>query len=594
MNVYFDKDRSVKEKRKNSFFTTKTPVSTRNKNGERIMYKTIYLNDYNNDLFNSNTINQNQNQNINKIINKKHYINISNLNRSSFHYENSNENDSYKDSRLFRIKDFKKNFTKNYFTNYYDINNNNYFVNLYDASSSLIPKNKERNSVINKNFYKKVNTRNLTYNSKNISFQKTKNNLRSINGIKSIENNNDASYLDTSVTIEMMKNYRNKLLIEFIKYLKKFYKNYYKKYFIYFLKEFKSISIQKTKKKFVYSKKIQKTNIFSKKFKKISKVDPLINKKKAQTNKYLINKEESYNSMNLSCGKLKRNNIFTKIINNQSDELVDGKIRNIFLDSSFLNEQNFLVDKDEEIHNIFLNKNNSTIEYYSNKEHKNKVRDILLKEGILTDNKGTVDGNENNGNENDANDYNREIKINLNLNDEFYKKNKSKIYLRNNFNNSIFIENNNYKNGKRKTAYDSLVISNSVQSFSIICYVKGLANFLEGRKKYLNLIKNRKFLSSIKEEDEKYSLSIQDSIVADNNKILSKENNGHNPHFNLDNLKLLIKSLINDFYETKFKKLFLSKIKTVAFVYKINKVLKNNMEKDSNINSNNNSNNNEI
>ena len=592
MNVYFDKERSVKDKKKKTFFTTKTPVSTRNKNADRIMYKTIYLNDYNNDIFNSNTINPNQS--INKIINKKHYINISNVKGSSFNNESNNENDSYKDSRLFRIKDFKKNFTKNYYTNYYDINNNNYFVNLYDASTSLISKNKERNSVINKNFYKKVNTRNLTYNSKNISFQKTKNNLRSINGIKSIENNNDASYLDTSVTIEMMKNYRNKLLIEFIKYLKKFYKNYYKKYFIYFLKEFKSISIQKTKKKFVYSKKIQKTNIFSKKFKKISKVDPLINKKKAQTNKYLINKEESYNSMNLSCGKLKRNNIFTKIINNQSDELVDGKIRNIFLDSSFLNEQNFLVDKDEEIHNIFLNKNNSTIEYYSNKEHKNKVRDILLKEGILTDNKGTVDDNENNGNENDANDYNREIKINLNLNDEFYKKNKSKIYLRNNFNNSIFIENNNYKNGKRKTAYDSLVISNSVQSFSIICYVKGLANFLEGRKKYLNLIKNRKFLSSIKEEDEKYSLSIQDSIVADNNKILSKENNGHNPHFNLDNLKLLIKSLINDFYETKFKKLFLSKIKTVAFVYKINKVLKNNMEKDSNINSNNNSNNNEI
>ena len=80
--------------------------------------------------------------------------------------------------------------------------------------------------------------------------------------------------------------------------------------------------------------------------------------------------------------------------------------------------------------------------------------------------------------------------------------------------------------------------------------------------------------------------------MADNNKILTKENNGHNPHYNLDNLKLLFKSLINDFYGAKFKKLFLSKIKTVAFVYKINKVLKNNMEKDSN--SNNNSNNNEI
>ena len=515
MNVYFDKEKSVKAKREKYFFTTKTPVSTRNKNADRIMYKTIYLNDYNNDLFNSNTINPNTS--INKIINKKHYINISNLNGSSFNYENNNENDSYKDSRLFRIKDFKKNFTKNYFTNYYDINNNNYFVNLYDASTSLIPKNKEKNSVINKNFYKKVNTRNLTYNTKNISFHKTKNNLRSINGINKIENSNDASYLDTSVTIEMMKNYRNKLLIEFIKYLKKFYKNYYKKYFKYFLQELKSISIQKTKKKFIYSKKIQKTNIFSKKFKKISKVDPLINKRKAQTNKYLVNKGENFNPMNLSCGKLKRNNIFTKIINNQSDELVDGQIRNIFLDSSFLNEQNFLVDKDEEIHNIFLSKNNSTIEYYSNKEHKNKVRDILLKEGILSDNKGTASGGENNVNENDDNDdndddYNREIKINLNLNDEFYKKNKSKIYFRNNFNHMVFIENNNYKNGKRKTAYDSLAISNSVQSFSIICYFKGYTNFLEGRKKYLNLIKNRKFLSSIKEEDEKYSLNPQSPI----------------------------------------------------------------------------------
>ena len=52
MNVYFDKERSVKSKRKKTFFTTKTPVSTRNKNADRIMYKTIYLNDCNNDLFN--------------------------------------------------------------------------------------------------------------------------------------------------------------------------------------------------------------------------------------------------------------------------------------------------------------------------------------------------------------------------------------------------------------------------------------------------------------------------------------------------------------------------------------------------------------
>ena len=380
-----------------------------------------------------------------------------------------------------------------------------------------------------------------------------------------------------------------------IKYLKKFYKNYYKKYFIHFLKELKSISIQKTKKKFIYSKKIQKTNIFSKKFKKISKVDPLINKRKAQANQYLINKRENYNSMNLSCGKLKRNNVFTKIINNQSNELVDGQIRNIFLDSSFLNEQNLLVDNDDEINNIFLSKNNSTIEYYSNKEHKNKIRDILLKEGILSVNKGATGGSESKDkkdNENDVDDYNREIKINLNLNEEFYKQNKSKIYLRNNFNHMIFIENNNYKNGKKKITYDSLVISNLVESFSIICCIKGFTNFLEGRKKYLNLIKNRKFLSSIKEEDEKYSLSIQDSIVVDNTKIVNKENNGHNPHFNLENLILLFKSLINDFCEEKFKKLFLNKIKTVAFVYKINKVLKNNMEKDSN--SYNNGNNNEI
>jgi hypothetical protein len=336
----------------------------------------------------------------------------------------------------------------------------------------------------------------------------------------------------------------------------------------------------------IYSKKIQKTNIFSKKFKKISKVDPLINKRKVETNKHLVNKGKIYNSMNLSCGKLKRNKIFAKIINNQSDELVDGQIRNIFLDSSFLNEPTFQADNDEESHNIFLNKNNSIIEYYSNKKHKNKVRDILLKEGILPNDKGTINGSEINGN--DDNDYNREIKINVNLNDEFYK-NKNKIYIRNNSNHMNFIENNR-KNGKRKTTYNALAISNSVQSFSFISCAKGFANFLEGRKKYLNLIKNRKFLSSIKEEDEKYSLSIQDSIVTDNNKILSKENNGHNPHFNLDNIKLLFKSLINDFYKEKFKKLYLSKIKTVAFVYKINKVLKNNMERDSNNNRNNNGN----
>ena len=85
-----------------------------------------------------------------------------------------------------------------------------------------------------------------------------------------------------------------------------------------------------------------------------------------------------------------------------------------------------------------------------------------------------------------------------------------------------------------------MVCISKLESFSIICKNEKKAKFY-GRKKYFNLLKNKKFLSSIKEEDEKFSLSRQDSITPENTKIYVKENIQYIQNKNR------FKALINDF-----------------------------------------------
>ena len=570
MFVHPDKNIIIQTKNKYNYFdlnTYKTPTSTKNINKNQIIKKTSINNKNNkNTPLRINIFNETQNKKqilINKITN-----NISKL-KNYYTSKNTIENELRKKS--FKIKDIKKKlYEKNYFTNFYDINNNNYFVNLFNTSTSIpsklntsvsiLSKYKGRNSVINKNYYTRVNSRNINNKEMNLNkINKTNNYESSTNGIDTF---NDSAYFDTK---EMLKNYRNKLLKEFLKYLKKFYINYYKKYFIIFINKLKSIKNKKSLKQYVYSKKIQKQPFNkSKKFKKNSLINSLINRKMIINKKLLINKKIIGKSFCLTDRRLEGNSIVSKIINNKSNKLLDGKIRNIFLDSSFLNKENTFDD-------ISINNNTSNNDRYSSIDNNHSFRGfknrILLGEIISPKNKTNNNTNS------------REIKIDFRqLEKKKQEKNKyylsfdNKIQLRFNEIESHVNKNKNIRYTNLKFNENFLIISNLVESFTIISK-KDIQrmNELDRRIKYYNLLRNQKFLSSIKEEDEKFSLSIQDSIPAESTKLLVKESI-YNSHFKQN--KMNFKIIINNFCKEKYKKIFINKIKGIADVYKMNKDIK--------------------
>jgi len=559
-------------KKKKTYFsvnTSKTPISTKNKDSHQIVYKTIF---YKNNERPLSTKSNNVNKHI--VITQKYYNNLTKA-KKNYTSVNSTKNKSLKKPNIINNK---RKLTKNYFTNIYDINNNNYFVNLYETSTTLPSRFKGRNSVLNKNFNIKTNSRNLYYNPKDIMIHKSNKTTYFENSIT--DNFNYKDLINSSATIEMMKNYRNKLLKEFMKYLKRFYIFYYKDYFKSFINELKTMKKKKPLKQYVYSKKFQKipymkTNIY----KKIS-VNKPINKQKKINDRIIIKKRNYHNYSNIIDRKIEDNNsIVSKIINNQSNELlVDGKIRNIFLDSSFLNEGN---REDDYINNIFYSQSKTSIE--------NNRYDRIKRHKILS----SID----NIKQNNTNDNNnsREIKFNFRIIDKLKKENiknlstfHKKIHIRHNY--MIFNENNDNNKNKIKLNNNTLSISNLINSFSIICkndYIYKNNN-IQGRKKIITLTKNSnsRFLTSIKEEDEKFSLSIQDSIPGDT--ILHLKENLYNSQNYQDKLKL--KLIINNFCTQKYKNLLLSKIKGFAFIYKINKVLKKN-DLDNTLDNNNNDNN---
>ena len=559
-----EKYKILQVKNKPRYFTinsSKTPISNslKNKYTCKLSNKTLSIKD--NSIHPSSPfaiINSGMNKRKVKI--QKYSKDVPKL-KSYLTVQNTIENESMKNKKLFKIANFKKKFTKNIYTNFYDINNNNYFVNLYDTSTTIPQKYKGRNSVINKNFYTKVvHFRNL--NDKATIFEHKKNQTDYFE-TSIIDNNNNNIYLTTD-TKEMLKNYRNKLLKEFMKYLKKFYINYYKKYFIVFINQLKLIKKKQPLKQYVYSKKIQKQ---PKIFKKTTYLDSVINKKKAEKKKLFINKKiiNSNRSLNLTDRKLDKNNIVSKIINNQSNELIDGKIRNIFLDSSFLNEANSI--NSENIGNDYINHNSLSLD--NNHSYRGFRHRIFLND-IISPNRPQKDNN-----------Y-REIKINFHHIEEMKKEREKELLSFNNkiklrFNEIVFNEQDNKKevnNNKEK----KLEISKLVNSFSIVTDKKDSKKliFVKGRKKFFNLLKNKKFLSSIKEEDEKYSLSMQDSIPAENTKIFIKDN----INIRIIQNKIKLKALINAFAKEKYKKYFINNLKGISFTYKINKFNLNNSDKN--------------
>ena len=573
MFVYPEKHKLMQIKNKIQYFTintSKTPTSIKNKTKKQSQNQII--NNYNtNTNINTNTISIKKIKNIPSIISafianknreKLLFRNTSNNNpklKSCYTSQSSLENESKNKlkSNIFKMKNFKKKNIQNYYTNIYDIKNNNYFVNLYNTSSALLSsKNKSRNSVINKSYYTKINSRNI--NNKDVSFSAINKTNYYEPSFNEMDKFNDSVYIDTK---EMLKNYRNKLLKEFIKYLKKFYRHYYKKDFILFINQLKKIKNKKSN-HYIYSKKIQKVPYKKINFiKQNTFVERLINKSKTLNNKILKNKTIIGKTFSLTGKKLEGNSIASKIINNKSNELLDGQIRNIFLDSSFLNNGNYIDD-------MPLNKTPINTCYSFNEQTKSHSE---FKHRALIGEIFSPPININNNNNS------REIKIDLRLLEKMKKeRNKTlksignKIQLR--FNHIVFDEDNN----KNNSNYDNklLIISNRVENFTMNNNQKDIQrmNELERRIKYYKLLKSHKFLSSIKEEDEKYSLSIQDSIPAENVKIFAKDNL-YNTYYNVQNKKNL-KKIINEFCQEKMKQLFINKIKDAAYIYNKNKDIK--------------------
>ena len=532
MFVQSEKNMPLNVQKKSNYYkisNSKTPISTQNKNNNKIIYEII---NYKNNT--SNSLNTRVNKLIkNRIIAQKYGKNKTPINKKNSSVFNSIEVDSRK--RTYKPNNEKKTI-KNYYTNVYDINNNNYFVNLYETLTNIPSRKKYRNCIINQNT--KEISRNQYYSNKTdknyiVRPHKTSNCVNSIGSIFS-----DKEYFNSSVTIEMMKNYRNKLLKEFMKYMKKFYRYHYKEYFIYFINQLKTIQKRKTLNQFVYAKKIQKTP-YMKVYKKISVKRKMTNNDK---NKVIINRR-NYNYSSLTDKKIDddEDSIVSKIINNRKSELSDGKIRNIFLDSSFLNEKN---SKEEDVYNInLLNK--------------------IFSPNISNRRYNTISTNS------------REIKINFRMIKEL-KQEKNKKLVKNQIqirNNIIEINDNEYNKKKsnsngNKQSCENFVISN-LDSFNMITEKNNKYSSKERRKKFITFKKNSNFLTSIKEEDEKFSLSFQDSIAAEN--ILHLKENTFTTQSIQEKMKL--KSLIKKFINEKYKKILLNKIKSITFAYKINKVI---------------------
>ena len=219
MFAHPEKNKIQQIKNKYKYFTintSKTPTSNKNK----LKNKNQTINNTNNTHTNTNTnsISIKKIKSIPSIINafianknkeKLLFRNASNNNTKLKNYYTcqsslDNESKNKLKSNIFKMKNFKKKDIQNYYTNFYDIKNNNYYVNLYNTSL-LNSKYKSRNSVINKSYYTKINSRNI--NNKDVSFSAINKTNYYEPSFNEMDKFNDSVYIDTK---EMLKNYRNK------------------------------------------------------------------------------------------------------------------------------------------------------------------------------------------------------------------------------------------------------------------------------------------------------------------------------------------------------------------------------------------------
>ena len=349
-----------------------------------------------------------------------------------------------------KLKNFGNSFIN---SNYFDINNNNYFVNLYNTS---IPKTVKRvdiskrfNTKENKHLVNKVKYLNLTNLKKNINFHmKTKSFERkkySLNNIKINESD------------KKMKNYRNKLLLEFMKHFKNTIFSYLKKYFNFLRKQILSIRKSGISTSYIYKKKLNQ----------ISKIKDNHQNFSYNNSSKKIYQKNFNNKVNMKYSNISKNigkNVINKIMCNQSKDILNDEVRNIFLDSNNLAQNNFLKKKI----NI-------------NKSYKRK---ILKKELKLNG----ID----------------KLKMNKSI-----RKGNEKIHIR--FNHKLYI----WDKKKNKKKFSNISIEKYVVSFSLICN-KDISDFLETRKNYINRKRKNLILSSILEVEEKISNSNHNKFRKDN------------------------------------------------------------------------------
>ena len=249
--------------------------------------------------------------------------------------------------------------------------------------------------------------------------------------------------------MEKMKNYRNKLLLEFMKYIDKFLFLYKKRHFLLLTKNINIIKEKKLLHKCIYKKKIYKIpcrNSIS----KFYTFNTSLQKMKIK----VINKNKNIANLNIS--GIKGKNLIKKIINNQSKDVLDGEIRNIFIDSNFPFKNKNLNNKSNTIYTSYKGKKNKfNLDSYNDREIEIKFKHV---------------------------DYlNKEI-----------NKSPNKINLRSNsFSYNIWKKNVNKK-------YMKLTMQRAINEYYVI------------NKRYIDNENQNKNLASITEEDEKIFISNQD------------------------------------------------------------------------------------
>lgn len=369
-----------------------------------------------------------------------------------------------------KLKNFGNNFINR---NYFDINNNNYYVNLYNDSTPNSIKNlknikitKKFDPIEKKALVNKMKYLNLSNLKKSIIFyfKKSKTDVKELN---LIHNKNKE-------VKEKMKNYRNKLLLEFMKHINRFIIIRKKEIFEFLLNQIKYIPEKKISVSYIYKKKIKQ--ISTKKFN--NKLNTHSNSSDIKSP--IINNDKE-NMQFLIISKVNRG-IVNKKIHYQNRNYLGGEIKNVFLCPDFIHKNNY-------------QKEEGTI----NKSFKGDIMsNNMRKKNIYNDDK-TINNVS-------------EIEINFKRIPQkkkiiIMKPKKSKIKLRFNCINYNWT----YKNNIKKN-FSNLVIQRFVDNFIIICKKDEINEFFGLRKRNINGKKDNKILPSIIEVDEKISGTHKDYI----------------------------------------------------------------------------------